>query len=289
MAVSNHKDQDVPFFVSSEDEPEEEEVFSSVGQHSAREPYTSAPPPVPGGGQRPPFSTPRPSSTGGFRAITQNPTQPYLEVTDEQGQALRPIQLHPQRTTLGTSPQCDTSLQSNYVSPWHASITRNAQGQVLLEDMQSTNGVFLCIADDFQLEDGDEIALGRQRFIFRTTTTPPSLITPPPHVTTPLLGAPVQGAFPHLIRLLAGGLIGGLYPLQGGLTIGRGAVEVSCPEDFSLEDRHARIERRGPQFTLQDLGSREGTYLRVTSPVELFPGDRFMLGAMQFCLRAPTA
>lgn len=285
--MPHQKDQDVPFFVS-EEEPEEE-VFSSVDQPNPRDAYASSPPPVPAQTARSTFNTPRPSSTGGFRAVTQNPTQPYLEVTDEQGKALRPLQLLAQRTTIGTSPQCDASLQSAYISPWHASITRDAQGHVLLEDMQSTNGVFLCVADDFQLEDGDEIALGRQRFIFRTTTPAPALIHPSPHHKVPLLGAPVQGQFPHLIRLLAGGFIGGLYPLQGGLTIGRGNVEVSCPEDFTLEDRHARIERRGPQFTLQDLGSREGTYLRVASPVELFPGDRFLLGSMQFCLRAPTA
>ena len=296
--VPDHNDrQDVPFFVSRDDDnasapqEEEEEIFSSVSKTpSPSTVYGSSPPPMPPHAQRPPI-------TGGYRAVASGPAAqaphasqaPYLDVLDDQGKPMTALPLHRERTIIGQSNHCDAPYTHPLLSPWHAALVRTPEGKIMLEDLQSINGVFLGIADDFQLEDGDHIALGRQRFLFRSTTPPPSVLHAPDHASAPLFGAPCQGHYPHLIRLLAGGLIGGLYPLNKPLVIGRGMVDISLPEDYVLEDRHAQIERKGPHFTLRDLGSRTGSYIRVYSPVELIPGDRFLLGNLQFCLRSPTS
>lgn len=67
--------------------------------------------------------------------------------------------------------------------------------------------------------------------------------------------------------------------------------EKSCqvrydPERDDLVSRkHARISINGanpPEFSLQDLGSRNGTFVnrrRISAPVKLLPGDRIQLGA----------
>ena len=286
----NKNQQDVPFFVSKEEE--EEEIFSSVGQSS---PPPSAPPSYPPQTQPPNTPPPmptqaarnRPPTTGGFRSVPQQQGY-YLEVSDEQGNPLPTISLTQNRTIIGKSPHSDAHYDSPLLSSWHAALTQTQEGKILLEDLQSTNGVYLGIADDFQLEDGDMIALGRQRFVFRTTTPPPTLHDPHPHQDAPLIGAASQGHYPHIIKLLQGGLIGGLYPLQKPIIIGRNQADVPCPEDFTMEEHHARIERQGPHFILKDLGSRTGSYIRVYNEVELFAGDRFVLGHLQFCLRHPN-
>ena len=61
----------------------------------------------------------------------------------------------------------------------------------------------------------------------------------------------------------------------------------------TVSRRHARICRREGAATLEDLGSRNGTYRggqRVTSPVALADGDEIRLGAVELIFRtAATA
>jgi len=53
--------------------------------------------------------------------------------------------------------------------------------------------------------------------------------------------------------------------------------------DHQLSRVHARIERRDDGYWLEDLGSRNGTFLagtRVSAPVRLAPGDELSLGGL---------
>lgn len=54
--------------------------------------------------------------------------------------------------------------------------------------------------------------------------------------------------------------------------------------------RHARISVEGSDATLEDLGSKNGTYLRgepVTAPAPLHDGDRIRLGPVVVTFRVP--
>jgi hypothetical protein len=79
-------------------------------------------------------------------------------------------------------------------------------------------------------------------------------------------------------------------PLEDGENIlgrsprGRGAIP-----DTSISRRHARITIRAGAATLEDLGSKNGTYLgeeRVSGPVTLSDGDDIRLGLVRFVFRA---
>ena len=162
----------------------------------------------------------------------------------------------------------------------HAMITISAQG-VILEDLNSTNGVYLGIADAFSLEHGDEIAIGRQRVVFFAHGEFPPFFSAPTPSTTPIQGGPIASPVPFLVRVMEGGSIGAMLPLhQPSVVIGRGPQShLCCPEDALLEERHASIERRGTAtFALNDLKSAFGTYIRLSAPVELIPGDCFLIG-----------
>jgi DNA-binding winged helix-turn-helix (wHTH) protein len=74
----------------------------------------------------------------------------------------------------------------------------------------------------------------------------------------------------------------GVLPLmEGENVIGRGEeVEVRIDVD-GVSRRHARIVADGGRFTLEDLGSKNGTYLReqrLEGPAALENGDAFRLG-----------
>ena len=79
---------------------------------------------------------------------------------------------------------------------------------------------------------------------------------------------------------------------QGAHVLGRDA-DVAVPLTSPTVSRHhARITISGPIATLEDLGSKNGTYLRgqaVTSPTPLADGDRIRIGAFELTFRTLSA
>jgi DNA-binding winged helix-turn-helix (wHTH) protein len=76
--------------------------------------------------------------------------------------------------------------------------------------------------------------------------------------------------------------------MQGESVIGRGE-EVAVRIDVDgVSRRHARIVADGGRFTLEDLGSKNGTYLRekrLEGPATLGDGDAFRLGRTMLVFR----
>src|SRR5882757_2136251 len=79
-------------------------------------------------------------------------------------------------------------------------------------------------------------------------------------------------------------------PLTSGrLAIGRSsAVELSFPEDAGLSRQHFAFESEGEDWTIQDLGSKNGTFVNnipLKARLILKPGDRITAGhlVIVFC------
>ena len=68
--------------------------------------------------------------------------------------------------------------------------------------------------------------------------------------------------------------------------MGRDAGDVTFPGDRYVSARHAviRVEPDGVTFT--DLGSSNGSFVKVVGSTELAPGDQLLLGAQLFRLDA---
>jgi FHA domain-containing protein len=75
---------------------------------------------------------------------------------------------------------------------------------------------------------------------------------------------------------------GETYPLGDELTVGRGGgCGVVLPEDSFVSTVHARLFRRGDDLFVEDLGSRNGTFVngdQVQAPTRLRRGDRVQFG-----------
>ena len=75
---------------------------------------------------------------------------------------------------------------------------------------------------------------------------------------------------------------GELYPLGEEITVGRGGgCGIVLPDDHFVSTVHARVFRRGDEVYVEDLGSRNGTYVNgspVASPFRLRRGDRVQFG-----------
>lgn len=87
-------------------------------------------------------------------------------------------------------------------------------------------------------------------------------------------------------------------PLEEGENVlGRGPETVAVLENDTISRRHARIRISGASATLEDLGSKNGTFLggeKVSGSVALTNGDEISLGSVSFRFRTfrgavPTA
>jgi predicted component of type VI protein secretion system len=79
--------------------------------------------------------------------------------------------------------------------------------------------------------------------------------------------------------------------LEGRMIVGREECEITV-EDEQVSRRHARIEERGGSVTLDDLGSRNGTYLNevpIREPSRLRDGDVIRMGATAWRFEAPAS
>lgn len=73
--------------------------------------------------------------------------------------------------TIGSSPDCDIRIQSNFVSRHHAQLVQTRNG-CLLRDLESTNGTFINSrrVNKRILRAGDLVTIGKERFRYERTS-----------------------------------------------------------------------------------------------------------------------
>ena len=98
-----------------------------------------------------------------------------------------------------------------------------------------------------------------------------------------LLGGRTSSGEPLRLRVTAGNAQGTEIRVDDELLIGRQASEVGqLGQDAEISRDHARIARAGESFTIEDLGSTNGTFVngrKITKAEILSPGDRIEVGA----------
>jgi pSer/pThr/pTyr-binding forkhead associated (FHA) protein len=92
---------------------------------------------------------------------------PALVVRSGGGRAGEHFALQGARTTVGRSPDCDIFLDDVTVSRHHAVLSSRGDAFVI-EDQGSLNGTFVNRhrVESAELEDGDELQIGKYRLIF---------------------------------------------------------------------------------------------------------------------------
>ena len=92
---------------------------------------------------------------------------PALVVRSGGGRAGEHFALQGERTTVGRSPDCDIFLDDVTVSRQHAVLSSRGDSFVI-EDQGSLNGTFVNRhrVESAELEDGDELQIGKYRLVF---------------------------------------------------------------------------------------------------------------------------
>jgi pSer/pThr/pTyr-binding forkhead associated (FHA) protein len=158
------------------------------------------------------------------------------------------------------------------VSPEHARFTVRG-ASALVEDLGSINGTFLRLQAPRPISSGDEIRVGRQLLRLEAVARPPVESNARPW------GSPDPGYRARLVQLLEGGGGGEVFPLRlGENTVGREVGDVTFPNDRYVSARHARLDVSERGVVVADLGSSNGTFVRIAAPTAVAPGDQLLVG-----------
>lgn len=159
------------------------------------------------------------------------------------------------------------------VSPRHCRVLSGDDG-VYVEDLGSVNGTFLRLRQPRALAPGDEIRVGRQLLRLEPIPRPPSV-----EGGARPWGSADPGYRARLTQLLEGGGTGEVFPLRHGENaLGREVGHVCFPGDRYVSARHARLDVSDGSVLLTDVGSSNGTFVRLSAPTRIGPGDQVLVG-----------
>jgi pSer/pThr/pTyr-binding forkhead associated (FHA) protein len=166
-----------------------------------------------------------------------------------------------------------------YLSPRHAEFVAGPDG-VLVRDLRSLNGVFLRILTEESLESGDIFRIGQELLRFEVISPPQPL-----EDGTEIMGTPNPGFWGRLSVIVGRDVDGSAFPLFGdAIVLGRERGDILFPEDGYVSGTHARISLRDGQVFLSDLGSSNGTFLRLRHERTIPTGSFVLMGQQLFRL-----
>jgi hypothetical protein len=167
-----------------------------------------------------------------------------------------------------------------YLSPVHAMLDIRAP-QAVVRDLDSLNGVFVKMTGEEELTSGQIIRIGQELLRFELIGTPE-----PTADGTELMGSPNPGFWGKLTIIIGREVTGAAFPLLGEtITLGRERGEINFPDDGYVSGLHARVTlREGGRVTLSDLGSSNGTFIKVNGERAVGHDSFVLLGQQLFRL-----
>jgi pSer/pThr/pTyr-binding forkhead associated (FHA) protein len=168
-----------------------------------------------------------------------------------------------------------------YLSPSHATLlVDSAHGRALVRDLDSLNGVFVKMIEEEEIEPGQVIRIGQELLRFDTIDPPEPL-----EDGTEVMGSPNPGYWGKITVIIGRDVDGSAYPLLGdSVTLGRERGEINFPDDGYVSGLHARLSNQDGRIVLTDLGSSNGTFIKLQGERELRHNSYILLGQQLFRL-----
>ncbi|HSJ72688.1 MAG TPA: FHA domain-containing protein [Miltoncostaeaceae bacterium] len=162
-----------------------------------------------------------------------------------------------------------------FLSPTHANFIY-AHNQLIVRDEGSLNGVYVRITGTSELAPGGTILIGEQVLTIEPAPQPEDA---PDQDGTYYSASIARPAVLEVRQHLRGGQLGWVYRPEGDVvSLGREGNDINFPEDPFISGHHAELRLSGGVLTVTDLGSRNGTFLRINGARVLKHGDYVFLG-----------
>lgn len=209
-----------------------------------------------------------------FFGDMQNPAKAKLILIRGEGMDGLSFHLKAEQHIVGRNGQL-VFPDDPFVSPKHANFFYR-DGRLVVRDEGSLNGVYIRVRGTVEISPSDTFLAGEQ--LFRLDATPRASDGQDPDGTY-FYSSPKHPSPFRLTQVLHGGSPGMTVCARGSsLQIGREGGDLNFPVDLYMSGSHCRLEEHGGKFTLTDLNSRNGTYVRIKSERELSHGDYLFIG-----------
>jgi pSer/pThr/pTyr-binding forkhead associated (FHA) protein len=209
-----------------------------------------------------------------FFGDMQNPAKAKLILIRGEGMDGLSFHLKAEQHIVGRNGQL-VFPDDPFVSPKHANFFYR-DGKLVVRDEGSLNGVYIRVRGTVDIAAGDTFLAGEQ--LFRLDPMPRASDGQDPDGTY-FYSSPKHPSPFRLVQILQGGATGMTVCARGNsLQIGREGGDLNFPMDLYMSGSHCRIEEHAGKFTLTDLNSRNGTYVRIKSERDLAHGDYLFIG-----------
>jgi len=160
----------------------------------------------------------------------------------------------------------------------HARLARGGDG-VKLHPLDTLNGVFKKADGPVELIDGAIILVGREVLRFERVGADERASHPLVRHGVALFGSPPRDPWGRLSQIVPSGGYRDVRHLAAEETVlGREEGDIVFRDDAFMSRRHAAITWNGARAQITDLGSSNGTFVRVSGPVALKHGDHVRMG-----------
>jgi pSer/pThr/pTyr-binding forkhead associated (FHA) protein len=168
----------------------------------------------------------------------------------------------------------------SYLSPRHCSFSRQG-GNLTVRDEGSLNGVYLKLKPEvpWPLNFGDILRIGQEIVKLEALDG-----QPPTADAVERLGSPKDGFVGRLALVIGRDTTGNAFPIPAaGVHCGRERGDILFSEDGYVSGLHCRIapNEKG-QLCLTDVGSSNGTFVRLTRDHKIITGDILLMGQQLF-------
>jgi pSer/pThr/pTyr-binding forkhead associated (FHA) protein len=167
----------------------------------------------------------------------------------------------------------------SYLSPRHATFRVQPGGRANVKDEASLNGVYKKLTREVpvELRPNDVFRIGQEIIKFEPLANQPAA---PDGVER--LGAPSKGYVGRIALVVGREETGNAFPIpEGGVHLGRERGDILFPEDGYVSGLHCRLSWDGAKLFLTDLGSSNGTFVRVAE-TDVRSGDVLLMGQQLF-------
>ena len=210
-----------------------------------------------------------------FFGDMQNPTKAKLILIRGEGMDGLSFHLKAEQHIVGREGQL-IFPDDPFVSPKHANFFYR-DGSLVVRDEGSLNGVYIRIRGSVPIEPAQTFLAGEQ--LFRLEQIDGVDDDGPDGDGTNFYASPRKDSTFRLCQVFRGEAVGMCVHANGNsMTVGRDGADLNFPEDLFMSGEHCRIDTQGGAFTLTDLDSRNGTYVRIADERVLKHGDYVFIG-----------
>jgi len=177
----------------------------------------------------------------------------------------------------------DLTFESDsFLARRHARI-ENKGGVVTVLPHDKLNGVYRRLDMPQNIADGTILLAGREVLRFEIVSDAERDARPLVRHGVHMFGSPPRRPWGRLSQLLPNGGVRDIRHLNDDeVVLGREDGDLVFEDDAFLSRRHAAFRWKDGRCILEDLESSNGTFVRVTGPVTLKPGDHLRMGDQLF-------